>query len=191
MKIYRIRPDPEFYTLCLLNEDPEGLTSLFNTERKWSSWVSTFGREGPLFGVKEPSATKKGDFFGLASGVLVHDTKVADNADRLSLFQGDIEYLPGRLAETSEALLVQNVMGCYNCLDLSKSVLLSSNDGSISSVESHVFLPDRILDSTIFKIPQTRLDAIYALSGRGDEDFFKFYHENHYLGLIFDEVWSG
>lgn len=189
MIIYRIRPAPGFHTLFPMGSDPTGLISSFGTDRKWDSWISAFGSQGPMFGISEPSSSETGNFFDLSPGVLVHDMRVADEADRLGLFQSDIEYLPGRLKETGEPLCIQNVMGCYNCLDRERSLFSSVGEGSFSSIETHVFIPGRILDSTVFKIPETRLDAIYALSGRGQDDFFKFYHEHGFKGLVFDEVW--
>lgn len=189
MKIYRILSDPSCHAIHPVDGDARGVILPFDGESKWNPWIAAYGQDGPLFRVKEPAQTQLGNFFLLNSGVLVHDWQVSDDADEVEILGDDMEYLPARLEDPAMALCVQNVMGCYNCLDLDRSEFTTGSGGEILSIQKHVFHPRRVLDSAVFKIPETCRDTIYALSGRGHDDFFEFYHEREYSGLIFEEVW--
>jgi hypothetical protein len=190
MKIYRIHHDPMFQTLVPAIGDSGGLIKQFGAERKWDQWEEAFGPKGPLLRVEDPAGTRQGNFFLLHPGALVYDWRVADAADEISLLQDDMEYLPARLEDPVGSLCIQNPMGYYPCFDHDRSEFTTGVDGEIVSIQKHAFHVGRILDSTVFKIPETRSDTIYALSGRGDGDLFEFYHSHSYTGLLFEEVWS-
>ncbi|GAA5120525.1 hypothetical protein JIN84_05705 [Luteolibacter yonseiensis] len=190
MKIYRIINDPAFHTLAATEPEPlEPILSL-DLEHLWEPWISAFGRQGPELRAADPQTTRRGNFFKFHPGFLAYDTSVADAAEQIELLQDDMEYLPARLEGTSERLDIMNVMGCYNCFDHGRAGYTTDENGGITAITRYAFHPTRIMDSTIFRIPETRFEEIYVLSGRGDAEFIEFYQENGFTGLIFEEIWS-
>jgi hypothetical protein len=58
------------------------------------------------------------------------------------------------------------------------------SSGRIMRIIKHKFVPEKVGDQVIFKIPQDP-GSIYVT-----DSFVKKYHEHRLTGLIFKEVWS-
>ncbi len=174
MKVYQILSDPA--SNQIISKNKRFLESLLplNAERRWDAWTAAFGASGPELHIESPQGVRKGNFFRLHPAVLVHDWQVAEAASESAVLCDDSEYLPAHLKGTGERLCVLNVMGCYNCLDHEHSEVAARADGQSVAITKYAFHSQRILDSPVFKIPETRSNSIYALTGRDDADFLLF-----------------
>lgn len=185
MKIFRVLPDPSYAALLPVAAEAFARVLPFDGSPKSGVW-SGFGRGGPSFRLGAGGMPSPGHFFALHPGVLAYDGMVADAADREELFTPDGEWLPASLEAPVQELNLLNITACYPCLAEENPPFA----GEAASPGRQVFLPGRILDSTLFRTPQTGRDVIYCLAGRGDGNLYEFCQRHGFPGLLFEEVWS-
>jgi hypothetical protein len=85
-----------------------------------------------------------------------------------------------------------NFTECMDCLDHKNTEwVLGKTTGAKINVKRYVFMPNRLPESSIFKIPE-RPSSIFVAAGRFDpDDEFKHVVEKEKLeGLLFEEVSS-
>jgi hypothetical protein len=182
MKVYTLRFDSNNYQRFLPEEEGIWKTGRLklNCTRKLQEWVP------PQIYVPNPTL-KKGNFSHLCSGAFVTDSAATEELRDLLEMAGEL--LPLHYKNEDYALL--NVTECMDCLDHDRTEWeLGKTTGAKIRIIRHVFRPNRLPESSIFKIPE-RLATIYVAEGRFDpEDEFKSRVEKSQLqGLLFEEVW--
>jgi len=131
-----------------------------------------------------------GDFWSveLGLGAYAVTPEVAQAAWHLLQSAGQLLPLPYQGREFQ----LLNVTETVNCLDHQRAeILTDSTSGSFMRIQRYAFHIDRLPESSIFKIPETRRTTVYCSQGlRVGDDDFKGYVEKHRLrGLKFKEVW--
>ena len=182
MKIYALRLDSNNYQRFLPGEEGIWKTRRLKLDctRKAQDWIP------PEIYVPNPTL-KRGNFFYLCSTGFVTDSKATEELRDLLEMAGEL--LPLRYKNEDYTLL--NVTECMDCLDHERTEWeLARTTGAKIRIIRHMFKPNRLPESSIFKIPQ-RLATIYVAEGRFDpEDEFKARVEKSGLkGLLFEEVW--
>jgi hypothetical protein len=98
----------------------------------------------------------KGDYPGLIPNVPVFSERALHSLR--DLLDGQGEALP--VVCSGERYFLFNVTRVVDALDEDQTVFERFSSGKIMDIEQHVFLPDRIVGLTIFKIPQViRMDV--------------------------------
>ena len=93
----------------------------------------------------------------------------------------------------NEQFALLNVTACVNCLDQDRTEWeLGKSTGKRIRIEKYAFHYDRLPESSVFKIPETRRGEILCYEGVKDpEDELKPYVESHGItGLKFTELWA-
>ncbi len=183
MKIFRIQPDYDFWTLA---PTVQTFIPKFRLDQLRDDW------NPPPFYVLDPIRTKKSDFFDIGSGAVAYNHRVYDSVVG-EIIERAGEVLHATLEGTGEEFFIFNCTACYNCLDRSKTEMRLTPDGKMAiQVKKYVFHPKRIGDCSLFKIPETHRVELYALSRPSDygDEFYNQYHALGLTGLKFEEVWS-
>ena len=186
IKIYRVKSDPLSFSLLPSDRDIWRRLKLFQLVRMMSDW----GDSLPFY-VRDPARTKIMDFFNLHLGALAFSQEIYENSLG-EILERSGEILKVRVDGMRENVYALNVLACYNCLDEGESKIRYATDGvSVVGIEEYSFHSDRIGEQNIFKIPQTKNNAVYVVSGRDDfkDSFYDVYHEATKTGLVFEEVW--
>jgi hypothetical protein len=184
-RIFRIKPDTDFWELRPTEIVFWRQYNLFRAERLSEKWVA------PSMFVSDPVRTKRGDFHGFTSGGFIIGMSVLQSA------LGDIlsragELLPASLDRTGEQVFVFNCTAVYNCLDRSKTQMRTTPDGEVAiEIKRYAFHADHVGASSVFKIPETHRVEVYVLSGREepDDEFIAQYRAHRFIGLNIEEVW--
>jgi hypothetical protein len=189
MKILRILADHSYYSLLAVDLDYYRKTGVFRPEPKARQWEE-FGPEGPVFHVREPSKTKKGNFHDLILGVLACDEAVRQSAIGRELEKSG-EWLPARLEHPCEPVHVFNALTVYDCFDLERSRYAKAGT-VINQVFEYVFKPELVGECSVFKTQVGQNTSVFTVADRGDPDheFFYEYQKAGFTGLVFEEVWS-
>lgn len=186
MKIYRLRPDYTKFSLLPVDRNAFTKPGLFQLLPMRSSWQ-------PLtFYVRDPVRTLKADFLNVNPGALAY-TRSVNESLLGEIIERSGEVLRGSIENPKEELFILNTLASYNCLDRDNSKLRTTPDGSVViEVFKYAFHPERIGSLNLFKIPETRTVAIYALAGRDapEDEFYAQYQAGGFTGLQFEEVWS-
>ena len=174
MNIYRVSCDPETcQTIMPVDESVWDTDVLMFDGLPKRDWVA------PEMFVFNPLVERVG-FFYLDPSVLVFDEGTMEEFADLFEMAGQI--LPLKVYD--EQLFLLNVTQCSNSLDPeSTSWKEDAGTGQRLSIRSYSFFEDRFTESSLFKIPETRLGEILTYSGfqdREDELFGRF----QLLGLV-------
>lgn len=173
MRIYQIWPDVNHYQFFLTVQPGDYDRFSFDATPTEGKWIS------PEVRILAPKL-KRGDFLQWNPGVLIMSQRATDLlGDYLSIYG---EQLP--LKYKGETFTVFNVTTCIDCLDHEKS----SFDG-----KWHLYFdPAWLIESPLFKIPETVGTAIYTVEGMESdiEEFRKVYTRCGLKGLEFDLVWT-
>ena len=187
VKIYRVTTDHEAYALLPSDKKIFRKAKMFQLDRMLRDWDSK-----SEFYVRDPSRTNKENFFYLSPGTLVFDHEVY-KSDLGEILARSGELLPAKVELPEEDVFILNTTTCYNCLDIKKSKLRKTPDGTVViQIFEHVFHSDRIGIETLFKIPETKATTIYTVTGLDNDrdEFYTLYKESGFTGLKFEEVWS-
>jgi hypothetical protein len=133
---------------------------------------------------------KKGIFFNGITGALVFDQLVYES-DLFTLFETAGEILPIKL-EGGEKLYALNILECINMLNSKETTYDIYDNGENGRIINYSFYPNRISESSIFKIPETSRVDIFTYTGVHDEsdEFFYLYKKLGLTGLVFEELYS-
>lgn len=132
---------------------------------------------------------KQGNFYYLSSGSFVVDSQTAEQLRSILEMSGEL--LPLEHAGNTYYLL--NILECVNCLDQQKTKWVVDEKAGVKvRILEHHFHRQRLVESTIFKIPETAAGDILCVEGLKDpEDEFKAQVEAcGFTGLLFDKLWS-
>lgn len=134
--------------------------------------------------------SKKGNFYTGINGALIFDQAVYDS-DIFTLFEMAGEILPLHL-DTGETLYVLNVLNCVNMLNTKKTIYDVYDDGTNGRILNYCFHPDRLTESTIFKIPETSSVELltYCDIKDSDDEFYYLYNQLNFTGLKFNLLYK-
>jgi hypothetical protein len=173
MSVYKLVPDGDSYDSLLYDEqdDTVSIDRQFNGQPLARSWIPVR--------VKIYSVGQRGDFPELGSHIPVF----SERAWRIlePLIGASVEALP--LACDEGTFLAINVTDVADCLDHERSSISRFSDGRVMWVDSHVFKEGCVGDRNIFKIPESRLAAVFV-----SEKFKKAVEDTGLEGLIFRQV---
>ena len=184
MEIYRVQTDINHFQRFFPTDSAIYETDILNMDcqPKLVDW------NAPKVYIDNPKK-KLGNFFDLCSGAFVVDSGARKIL--LEFFEIAGELLP--IAYEGSTFSLFNVLACVNCLDQGKTkwVLGKTTGARIRILEYH-FHPDRMIESTLFKIPETSATQILCVERSKDpEEEFKARVEEHGLkGLLFEKLWS-
>ena len=125
----------------------------------------------------------------LAPGTIVCDHVALDKLFKFFEMAG--EMLP--LINEGKTCYALYVLECTNMLNQEKTEWeISPDTGAKLWINKHSFHPDRVLASTIFKIPETyRGDVLtYADAINPEDEFYYQYKQSGLTGLLFEKLWS-
>ncbi len=146
----------------------------------------------PRFYIQNPLKDKS-NFFIVASGAFAFDQTVREDPILSMFLEMAGEILPIEL-ETGEPLYVLNVTQIGNALDQERSGFRKDpSTGVVVTVEKYMFHANRLPESPIFKIPETRRAKVLTFAGRyanPDDEFYEPYHRSGFTGLKFQELWN-
>ena len=185
MKIYSVEVDSNKCQWIMPYVDDEVILNLltFDCHPKVDTWINT--RWYP-FNPKEEVR----NFFSLGTnGAFAFDEKVY-KSDLFTLLEMAGEIIPINFSE--QRLYVSNVLVCVNALNENNTEWDLYDDGSKGKIIKYSFYPDRISESSLFKIPETSKSEILTYSGIKDsvDEFKAIYEYNNFTGLIFNEIYS-
>lgn len=85
-----------------------------------------------------------------------------------------------------------NILESAECIDPDRSIWYKHpTNGSRLGVRHPFFLPDKLPDSTLFKIPEASHEIfVWEETGEPDDEFKACVEANKLTGLIFEPVWS-
>lgn len=140
----------------------------------------------PTVYVRKPKLNR-GNFLHITVGLLVADDEAFSKIGEFFEMAGEVLPIPFE----GKTLSLLNVTECINCLDREKSQWRDPRRREGLPLK-YVFHPNRLDESSIFKIPETCKGEILVLERENDpETEFKAAVEHHRLtGLIFKELWS-
>ena len=183
MRIYRIEMDVNVYQRFYLDE-----ASVINLPMwKWDATPMADMWRPPAVYILHPKL-KRGNFFGLAPGMVVADSVAVTAVGSFLEQSGELLPLPYK-AETFHAL---NVTECIDSLDEDRTEwVYGKTTGAPIRIKQFAFRANRLTETPLFKIPETCRTEIYTCEGlRDPEDEFKYMVDTLGLtGLLFQEVW--
>jgi len=142
----------------------------------------------PELWVPDPSLPKA-NFCSLTAGGLVIDEVSTKKLLPILLKSGEL--LP--LKHQGENFHLLNVTECVDALDHDKTMwVIDEQTGIKVDINRHVFVGDRLPQSSIFKIPQ-RKATLMVIEGRyPEEEELKGMVDKHNLtGIRFEKLWEG
>ncbi|MDB5123563.1 MAG: hypothetical protein JWP94_1692 [Mucilaginibacter sp.] len=185
MKIYSVRPDSNNVQWVIPIVPEENILSVlsFDCITKKNGFDNI---EWYIFNPKE----RKGNFYTGVNGALIFDQEVYDS-DLSILFEMAGEILPIKL-ENGEILYALNVLECVNMLNQKETTYDIYDSGKRGRILNYSFHPDRLSESSIFKIPETsRVEILtYTDVKYPDDEFYTVYKESGFTGLVFEEIWG-
>jgi hypothetical protein len=184
MEIHKIRLDSNIYQSVVPKDDNIWKNNLLklDAQPKLETWKT------PAVYVHNPKK-KRGNFFHVCSGGIVVDSIALEKLR--DFFEMAGELLP--IDNDGEILHLVNILECVNCLDDRKTQwILGKTTGAKIDIKKYEFYPDRISESTLFKIPETAAGEVLATSRIKDpEDEFKSVVDREGLtGILFEKLWS-
>ena len=184
MKIYRVIHDVNSYQTFIPADvsvhDTDAL--IFEGKSKIDTWKEV--DVVTLNPLKPPS-----NFPYLAPGTLVCDEVALDKLYKFFEMAG--EMLP--IVNEGKIYYALNVLECTNMLNQGETQWVTSPDTGVRLwIDKYSFYPDRVLASTLFKIPETyRGDVLtYADSINAEGEFYHRYRKSGLNGLVFEKLWS-
>ena len=188
VKIYRVKIDPTNSQWALPTDRQFTARGemFFDGTPKAVTW------NPPEFYIQNPLKPRS-NFFILSPGALAFDNDVRTDPFIGMFLEMAGEILPIRL-ETGESLFVLNVTECVNALDKEQTKWrLDPSTKVPAAIVTYAFHPQRLTQSPIFKIPETRRAEVLTFSGRfsaPEDEFVSVYRQSRFTGLEFEEMWS-
>lgn len=187
VKVYLLEPNTD-QCQWLVPTDPAliaGGALIFDGRPRKHEWTE------PTFYVQNPLKKRSNFFLGVWGGLIFDGAVMNDYVARTHLeLAGEI--LPARL-ESGEQLYVLNVTEVANALDHETTMFRKDRLGqSIMGVLRYAFKTERMIQSSIFKIPEMMRTDVLTVSGRfpePEDEFYAAYQPSGLRGLTMREVW--
>ncbi len=179
MKIFRVRADVNRFQRLVFANNEDVRRSFFDG-RPVENWSPVEARIfNPLL--------ERGNFLGLVSGSLVFDQVAYDRVGDLLEAAGQV--LP--VWQGKEQLFLLNVTACADALNADASGWrLDPKTRERVSLAQYAFFPDRIGESSLFKIPETIRAEVLGYTGvkAANDEFWRRYTSSGLKGLIAEEL---
>lgn len=184
MKIYRVIEDVNSYQGFGIDDESVWQSNLltFDCSPKVTTWMP------PTVHIHSPKL-KIGSFIYLCPGALVLNAEATDTLRDLLEMSGEL--LP--LHFKNETYHVLNVIECANVLDDDATKwVYGASTGAKIGIQTYAFHANRLLESPLFKIPETCKAEILTVEGANDPEYeFKGRVERLGLkGLRFEQIWE-
>ncbi len=139
----------------------------------------------------ENPASPRPDIFGFPRAFICNERARKLLSEPLEMCA---ELLPITLEGEVGGFCICNILNCFNAVDKKKSTYRSlAGKKAIPMLITPTFIPERLGEGSLFKIPDDGFTRCYCLERTGDplDGEFKAIIEKHGLtGLGFDLVWS-
>lgn len=183
MKVYSVESDVNNYQWLIPEETGEELLTLntFDCSSRHRFWTS------PYVSSLDPNL-EIGDFLHYHPSVLLA------SPDRFHLvrpfFMAAGELLP--LWFKGDQFTLLNITNCVNALDDTNTEWLRAQDGSKVEIKRHAFNSDKLIGSSLFKIPETCKGTVltWEKDGNPSNEFKAFVEANELKGLLFEPLWN-
>jgi hypothetical protein len=175
--IYRVTWDPARFQYLLYDLPHPGLELFqFNGTPRLDTWTKP-----PVY-VYEPRLERPDIWHIVTAAVLVASPPIIEMLEPFVSEAGEL--LPVQLTENGETLYALNILRDFDCLE--------STDADLSELRLYPnFMPHRLPESGLLKIPQVDTTHIFCLERDDDAESFRARIERHGLtGLTFELVWS-
>ncbi|CAN5539923.1 hypothetical protein BH09VER1_BH09VER1_23970 [soil metagenome] len=185
VKIARIQADPTCCHWIVPDEkmSPDDLN--FDGTSRLLDW------KPPEFHVHNPKKART-DFYTGLTGAISMTSEMRFHPILMAYFEKAGELLPIKL-ETGEDLFILNVTSIADALDLEQAVMRKNpSTGVPVAIQQYAFNVERLPNSSIFKIPETKKVNILAYSGRAKspvDEFLSVFLELKIAGLKVEEIW--
>ena len=181
MKIYKISHKLKYQQLIPVEED-FFRKHQFNGKEFGDRW------DKPTFYLNDP-LLKRGDFFHISPSVLCFTRKVFYS--ELGSELGKVgEILEINIEREDEPVYILNSLIRYNCLNHSELKYQNPFTKVFPLITEFSFHPNRIGDSTIFKLPDSPEVPLLCISSSDRECFHDLYKSSNFSGLEFKEIWT-
>jgi len=184
MKVFEIKPDFAYQTFYTSDPNgPEDVEEEYSLDgrSKLATWkpLPMFEADGDL---------KSGNFARCWEGGFIVDTRAS--AVLKPVLEKCAELLPLKRYKGRVYHLL-NVLNCLDCLDEQKTKWrVGKKNKTRFAIEEFQFIPERLPDSTLFRIPKSV--AFFTVVGhpKAEAEFKTIVEREGLTGLKFDEVWS-
>lgn len=184
MRVYKVVADVEaFRSVYPADKAMWRNKLLFDGMPKLSGWPT------PEFYYLYPKLSR-GEFFGGITGGLVVSPEAVEAVR--TFFEMAGELLPIKVEGEPEEFILLNVTECTNSLNKRLTEWSKNPEtGEDVLIKKYVFHPNRFVDSTIFKIPETCTAQTLVVERYNDPEceFKAFVEQSGLRGLIFEELW--
>jgi hypothetical protein len=179
MRVFEMKPDAESYRWLTTRkeEDFNLLSDLVEAPpgKKWTpvavEWIDDDLNAG------KPES----DYPTLGTTPVVSQRAVGELLDAL-IENGEV--LPLDNGSSADAYYVFNVTRSIDALDESRAEVVRFGTGRIMMVKRYAFLPGALVDVSIFRVPQLRVQVFVT------ERFVERVRRANLTGFLFREVWN-
>lgn len=182
MRVFSITFDLNRFQALLVDGDDEFSFPFFTTMQFAHGPLGKAWNPPPVY-VDRPRLARP-DIFHLVGAIgLVLGPRARSELDRIASLSGELLPLPFG----AELLCLLNVTEVIDCLDAVRTVF--DGGGVAKRLE---FLPHRISEAPIFRIPQNRSSELFCHEGIGEPtwDFKATVEQANLTGVVFTEVWN-
>jgi len=183
MNVYRVTHDVTTYqTFSPSDESAYDSDLLFEAKNKIDDW-----KDLEVFTLNPLMPTS--NFPYLCAGTILCDKLAVEKLFKFFEMAGEL--LP--VINEGETYYALNVIECINMLNQKDTEWEINRVSGIKVwINKFSFHPDRVLESTLFKIPETYRAEIltYADVIDPEDEFYYQYQKSGLKGLIFEKLWS-
>jgi hypothetical protein len=171
LKIWKIQPTGK--NVALTTDDLEVIDKHF-IGQPMSEWWK------PI----ELETYKKGkyiDYFDFMNGIPIFSKQLVELL--APHIKDRVEFLPAKHA--NHDVFMVNILVADNVVDFNKSIVVKSVNGTIARFNDIYFLPDRVINYSIFKALERNTGDVYV-----NESFVRLINDSKIKGFEFQEVWD-
>jgi hypothetical protein len=185
MKVFEINPDFAYQTFYTSDPDgPETMDEEYSLDggSKLTTWRSL-----PIFEA-DPAQKPVGNFAHCWDGGFIVDTHASTVLK--PVLEKCAELLPLKRYK-GRAYYLLNVLNCPDCLDERRTKWRIGKKNKVRfAIDEYQFVPDKLTDSTLFRIPKHV--SLFTVVGRprANIEFKTMVEREGLTGLKFEEIWS-
>ncbi|CAN5539885.1 hypothetical protein BH09VER1_BH09VER1_23960 [soil metagenome] len=186
LTIHRIYPDPENCQMIVPADDSWRDTIAFDGSCLESNW------NPPKFVIRNPE-NKASAFYLVAPGAIAMTPEMRFHPILAMFYEMAGELLPINLIN-GEKLFILNVTECVNALDVKRAIISIDAATGRQVVQKYEFRPERLSESTIFKVPASSDSEMLVCKNRyagPDDEFLPTFVGLKIPGLIAEQIWCG
>ena len=187
MLIWQMKASTEYLSLAYTNEQPDVRRVMDYEDGKLSTWPPIYVEYDTFVYENMDERYERVPNFPSISGNITCDEESRLILDEL--VYDHVEFLP-LLSHTikDRQLYILYPKKILDCLDNKRSDFVRTRTGYIRGISSHVFRPDSIGDTPIFRLP---IAGSPSSRPYVNDEFKQQIEENNLTGLEFKRVWEG